>query len=121
VRELEPLRYQETAAQPRTQGDELLYVQVRYKAPDDEQSKLLSLPVVDAGAAAPSADFRFQAAVAVFGLLLRNSPHTGGADWSRVAEAARDALGEDREGYRAEFVHLVESARGIKPPESARG
>ena len=116
VRELEPLRYQDeqASAPPRAQSDELLYVQVRYKALDAERSELISLPVADAGSGAPSVDFRFQAAVAEFGLLLRQSPHRGAADWSRVVETARGALGDDREGYRAEFVRLVDGARGIE-------
>jgi Ca-activated chloride channel family protein len=116
VRELEPLRYQDEQAgtPPRAQSDELLYVQVRYKDLDAERSQLLSLPVADAGNAAPSLDFRFQAAVAEFGLLLRQSPYRGAADWSRVVETARAAQGSDREGYRAEFVRLVEGARGIE-------
>ena len=113
VRELDPLRYQAVSAQPRTETDELLFVQVRYKAPESERSQLLSLPVRDEGKTNQSVDFRFQAAVAEFGLLLRQSPHRGGADWGRVAETARAALGHDGEGYRAEFVRLVDGARGI--------
>jgi Ca-activated chloride channel family protein len=111
VREPESLRYQEPDHAPRTASDELLYVQVRYKNPDDEHSRLLSLPVVDEGSPAQSVDFRFQTAVAEFGLLLRNSPNRGGADWGRVAQTARGALGPDRGGYRAEFVSLVDGAR----------
>jgi Ca-activated chloride channel family protein len=59
----------------------------------------------------PPADFRFQAAVAEFGLLLRQSEHRGTADFARVIAAARGALGADPQGERAEFVRLAEAAR----------
>jgi Ca-activated chloride channel family protein len=113
VREPEPLRYQEPRPAAPVASDELLSVQVRYKRPEDDRSQLLALPVVDSGDRAESLDFRFQAAVAEFGLLLRRSPHRGAADFGRVFEAARSSLGQDREGYRSEFVLLVERARGI--------
>ena len=113
VREPEPLRYQEPGPAARVASDELLTVRVRYKSPEDDHSQLLALPVVDSGGRAESLDFQFQAAVAEFGLLLRRSPYRGAADFGHVVEAARAALGQDREGYRAEFVQLVERARGI--------
>jgi Ca-activated chloride channel family protein len=113
VRGLDSLRYQKVSTEPRDESAELLYVQVRYKTPQGERSQLLSLPVVDNATAAQTDDFRFQAAVAEFGLLLRQSQHRGGADWGRVAEVARATLGRDPAGYRAEFVRLVDGARGI--------
>jgi Ca-activated chloride channel family protein len=113
VRDLESLRYQKPDPAPRSDHRELLFVQLRYKTPDGDRSQLLSLPVADEGKSDPSLDFRFQIAVAEFGLLLRHSPHRGGADWGRVAETARGALGADREGYRAEFLGLIDRARGV--------
>ena len=62
---------------------------------------------------APSVDFQFQAAVAEFGLLLRNSDFRGKADLGHVIAAAREARGNDADGYRAEFVRLAETVRGI--------
>ena len=117
VRSVDSLRYQDVRSEPRGDSGELLYVQVRYKTPQGERSQLLSLPVVDDRTAAQSGDFRFQTAVAEFGLLLRQSQYRGGADWGRVAETARGALGRDSEGYRAEFVRLVDQARGIELAE----
>ena len=114
VRTVDSLRYQGVRTEPRADNGELLYVQVRYKTPQGERSQLLSLPVVDNSNAEQSADFRFQTAVAEFGLLLRQSQYRGGADWGRVAETAHGALGRDTEGYRAEFLRLVDGARGIK-------
>ena len=113
VRGLDPLRYQQATTEPRDGSGELLYVQVRYKTPQGERSQLLSLPVREDGTAAQTDDFRFQAAVAEFGLLLRQSQYRAGADWGRVAEVARATLGRDPDGYRAEFVRLVDGARQI--------
>jgi Ca-activated chloride channel family protein len=113
IRELDSLRYQKVSTAPRGESAELMYVQVRYKTPQGEQSQLLTLPVADDHATAQTDDFRFQAAVVEFGLLLRNSQYRGGADWGRVVEVARGALGPDREGYRAEFVRVAEAVRGI--------
>jgi len=114
VREAAPLHYQQGGPAEGDASDELLTVQVRYKNPEDAHSELLSLPVVDAGEAAASLDFQFQAAVAEFGLLLRHSPYKGTADFGHVVVTARASLGDDSEGYRAEFVQLVERARGMK-------
>ena len=57
-----------------------------------------------------SANLRFASAVAEFGMLLRNSPHKGAASFATVIERARSAKGEDADGYRAEFIRLVEIA-----------
>ena len=78
---VDDLRYQpededDTAVESGLEG-ELMYVKVRYKDPDGSASRLLAQPVVDAPAG-PSTDFRFAAAVAGFGMLLRDSPHIGG-------------------------------------------
>jgi Ca-activated chloride channel family protein len=58
-------------------------------------------------------DFQFQAAVAEFGLLLRNSDFRGKADLGHVIAAAREGRGADSAGYRTEFVRLAEAVRGI--------
>jgi len=114
IRMPDSLRYQNRSAAPSTAaGPELLFVKVRYKAPDGDESRLLSRPVLANAAGAPSVDFQFQAAVAEFGLLLRQSDNRGKADLGHVIAAAREALGPDPEGYRAEFVRLAEAVRGI--------
>ena len=114
IRMPDSLRYQQRTAQPTpSAGAELLFVKVRYKQPDGDQSRLLTHAVLAGTSAASSSDFRFQAAVAEFGLLLRNSEFKGKADIARVIAAARAALGTDPEGYRAEFVRMAEAVRGI--------
>jgi len=116
IRMPDSLRYQQRSVQQTGAGGggpELLFVKVRYKQPDGDVSKLLSQPVLATASQSPSTDFQFQAAVAEFGLLLRNSDFRGKADLSRVIAAARDARGSDPDGYRAEFVRLAEAVRGI--------
>jgi Ca-activated chloride channel homolog len=114
IRMPDSLRYQRRNAQPTTAaGPELLFVKVRYKRPDGDESRLLSQPVLAEAGQKPSVDFQFQAAVAEFGLLLRNSDFRGKADLGHVIAAAREARGQDPDGYRAEFVKLAETVRGI--------
>ena len=60
-----------------------------------------------------SVDFRFVSAVAGFGMLLRDSPYRGTANWEMVLKLASESKGADRDGARAEFVELVERARAL--------
>ena len=87
-------------------------LRLRYKAPGAEQSQLLTFPLHDAGATldASSDDFRFAAAVAEFGMLLRESKHAGQASWAHAQRLAEGALGQDRGNYRREFIGLVAQA-----------
>jgi Ca-activated chloride channel family protein len=114
---VDPLRYQrpeEDAPETRRAGeeDELMFVKLRYKAPDGERSRLLELPVPDRVENA-STDLRFAASVAAFGMLLRDSEQCGDFMLADVSRLARASLGEDRHGYRAEFVRLVEATREL--------
>lgn len=122
IRTPDSLRYQ-TANEQRTPrstgGPELLYVKLRYKQPDGDRSRLLTQALVDGPIGAPSLDLRFQTAVAEFGLLLRHSPWRGTADITRVIARAREAIGPDPDGYRAEFVRLAESAQAIGVQQTA--
>ncbi|MCX7002030.1 MAG: von Willebrand factor type A domain-containing protein [bacterium] len=106
---IDPLKYQTTTPQP---SDELLTVKFRYKRPDETNSVLLAqtLSARDLDSGAPSENFRFASAVAEFGLLLRDSQFKGTASFNEVLERARGAKGADNDGYRAEFIRLVEQA-----------
>jgi Ca-activated chloride channel family protein len=97
---------------------ELLTVSFRYKQPTATESSLLSVVVKDKGVrfANASTDFRFSAAVAQFGMILRDSPQRGDATMRDVIATAREALGEDEHGYRAEFVRLAETAQSLITP-----
>ena len=102
------LRYQRPAA-PSAPSDELLHVAMRWKAPDGDRSQLVTHPVA-ARRGPPSESMRFASAVAGFGMLLRGSPYAGSLAWPKVIELARDARGDDRDGYRADFIRLAELA-----------
>lgn len=104
------LRYQGTAISPEgAKAEELLTLKFRYKKPDGTTSSLIEKPMTlasrDFGKC--STDFRFAAAVAEWGLILRNSSYKGSATVRQVLSIARDALGRDSGGYRAEFLELV--------------
>lgn len=114
---LEPLRYQK--AEPATPGKqgELAFLRLRYKLPDQDQSRLLEIPIerasVRAGIGKASDSFRFAAAVAGFGQLLRGGTYTGDFGYDEVAKLARGARGEDRFGYRGEFLSLINLAKSL--------
>lgn len=94
---------------------ELLTMKIRYKEPAGETSSRLEFPLRDAGARFEDAsqDFKFAAAVAAFGMALRDSPHRGALTLADVAAWARSGLGSDAGGYRSEFLGLVEQARPL--------
>jgi Ca-activated chloride channel family protein len=100
------------AAQAHTNEAELGQLRLRWQPPQGGQSQLLSVPLVDHGTplVRSSDDFRFAAAVAEFGLLLRDSDHRGAAEWPQVLELASHALGQDRGGLRHEFLELAGKA-----------
>jgi Ca-activated chloride channel family protein len=103
------------------QGDgELLTVKLRYKQPEGNTSKLLEFPVMDEGVmlGQASTDFRFATSVAGFGMLLRNgTSNAQGLNFEAVRSLAQSALGDDRHGYRAEFLSLVDRARQLITPQ----
>ena len=107
------LTYQQVALRPGARhSGELLTVRVRYKDPKGSTSRLLETPVNDRTDTA-SEDMRFASAVAEFALLLWDSEHKGQASWEQVLSLARGARGEDEQGYRGEFVGMVETARTL--------
>ncbi|MBI3928934.1 MAG: VWA domain-containing protein [Armatimonadetes bacterium] len=110
----EPLRYQSgRATTALSDKPELLIVKVRYKPPDQGKSRELEHVVARTQEGEPSGDFRFAAAVAGFGMLLRNSRFKAQANYRLVAELAQGALARDDEGYRREFLELVKKAQRL--------
>jgi Ca-activated chloride channel homolog len=92
-------------------------LKLRYKDPDGERSSLIEVPVTDSGQAFQTAspELQFAAAVAAFGMTLRDSPHKGDADFDKVLDCAKASVGEDAGGLRAEFLQLIEKARSLTP------
>ncbi len=111
---VDPLRYQQTRDPTRAAGtSELATVKVRYKAPDGDTSRLITA-VVQARPGAMSPNLGFASAVAEFGMLLTGSEHRGRASYESALTRARTFRGSDSEGYRAEFVRLLELASGLR-------
>jgi Ca-activated chloride channel family protein len=110
---VDPLKYQQpTPTTQAARSGELATLKVRYKEPDQDKSISSEYVIRDAGktfAAAP-ADFKFAAAVAAFGMVLRESPHKGNATLGSALEWATSGKGADRYGYRQEFIGLVQRA-----------
>ena len=112
---IDPLKYQtETNINTQTNNSsELLTVKLRYKTPEEEKSKKIEKSVTDTDKDNVSPDFRFASAVAMFAQLLKDSDFKGEATYDKVIETANKGLSFDPEGYRAEFVRLVQSAKGL--------
>ena len=109
------LKYQETKPVA-ANSNELLTLKVRYKEPTGSVSKKLEIPVryAPVSISASSVNLRFAAAVATFGMLLRDSEYKGHATYQQAVELAANAKGVDKEGYRSEFISLVKLAEKIE-------
>ena len=109
------LRYQDTAlTNAAWYSGEMLTLKLRYKAPDADTSRLIERRVRAASDYETCGEnFYFSAAVAAFGMILRDSEHKGDASLGQVLALAHDGLGEDPFAYRAEFLRLVEDYREI--------
>ncbi|RYZ86398.1 MAG: DUF3520 domain-containing protein, partial [Proteobacteria bacterium] len=90
--------------------DELLTLKLRYKQPGGKESKLISQVLKDDGKTFDDAgkDFKFAAAVAMFGMELRNSEHKGRSSFSSALSLAKANAGDD--DYRKDFVMMVQKA-----------
>ena len=111
---IDPLKYQETKEISGKFSNELVTVKLRYKEPKGGKSKLLEQPVDAKIERKNSDDYRFSAAVASFGMLLRNSEFKGNTTVASILELAKNAKGDDEEGYRSEFIQLVKTADDLK-------
>jgi Ca-activated chloride channel family protein len=114
---VDPLKYQQPP-QPLSDAawsGEWATVKLRYKAPEEDESKLIQTAVKCGDAALESADpeFQFASAVAAWGMILRDSPFKGEATPDLVRTLARNGKGADPEGYRGEFLRLVEAAEAL--------
>lgn len=121
----DPLRY--GAAVEGDPRGELAYLKIRYKLPGETKSHLIQRPITDADRtgdfAKLPADLRFAAAVAGAAQLLRHDPYVKDFGYGRAIEIARNAEGDDRFGYRREFVDMLrqaEKADGLKPLDTTR-
>jgi len=120
-RQMDQLRYQPRRVEhdvPRV--NELAYLKIRYKAPNGTKSTLIEQPVgrqhMQADIKATSNAFQFASAVAAFGQQLRGGRYTSGYSLEDTLNLASKSKGQDRFGYRGEFLRLVRLAKSLKAP-----
>lgn len=111
------LRYQPRKAGPDQRDNELGLLKIRYKRPGESTSREMVHAFLKKDIRShlrdTSDDFRFSAAVAAFGQLLRQSEYIDGYSYEDVLSLARESRGEDKHGYRREFLELVKSADSL--------
>jgi Ca-activated chloride channel family protein len=112
-RMIEPSRYETTGTGSETPfANEYAFLKIRYKLPDQDRSTLITTPITLDHETVPEArEARWATAVAAFGQLLKGGKYTGAYTYDDVIALAQGAKGEDRFGYRAEFINLVRLAR----------
>ncbi len=111
LKDIDSLKYTKQTNQNFT--DEMLTVKFRYKEPDGDVSKLIVKTVKDENKSIESAneDLKFSAAVALFGMQLRDSEFINTKKKEDVITLAEAGKGSDKDGYRAEFIRLVKSSK----------
>jgi Ca-activated chloride channel family protein len=115
---MDPLRYQsKTPVAPASSTGEIAFLRMRYKLPQETQSRLIERPVTDRDKVEDvrrgTDDLRFAVAVAGFGQLLRNDPYMKNFGYEDVAALAANAKGADVFGYRSEFIQMVKLAQSL--------
>lgn len=97
-------------------SNDLMTLKLRYKAPDENSSRLLtkSVKAKSIHSSELSDNFRLAASAAMFGMLLRDSEFKGSANWDNTLTLAKSAKGEDKYSYRNEFIQLIEKAKYLK-------
>ncbi|MCB1493687.1 MAG: DUF3520 domain-containing protein, partial [Rhodobiaceae bacterium] len=122
---VDTLRYQPAEQKPAgAASNEIAFVKIRYKQPDGDTSTLIEQPITATDAAktvaATDIDSRFTAAVAAFGQVLKGGRYTGTYGYDDIVALAEGARGDDRYGYRSEFVNLVRLAKTAAAMEPLR-
>ncbi|MGZ3753852.1 MAG: YfbK domain-containing protein [Mucilaginibacter sp.] len=111
---VDPLKYQKPVeTKVANTSTEIMTVKFRYKDPESEVSKLEAVTVNDKPEIKTSDDFRFAAAVAEYGMLLRDSRFKQNSQFDQLITMAKSAKGKDDDGYRAEFIRLAESTKNL--------
>ncbi len=113
---VDALKYSDKVESSSTGSNELLTVKLRYKDPNETESKLMSIGLIDKQTAFESAsdNLQFATAVAGFGLLLRDSRYKGAASYNKILNMVERASGNDLKGYRAELASLIGKAKKLE-------
>ena len=114
---LRKLKYQSSSLTAVGQeSQEIATVKLRYKEPNSTNSELMDKSIMNTAISfsATSADFKFCASIAQFSMLLKDSRYLGTSSWNSVVALAKEGLGPDSEGYRKEYINILETARLLK-------
>ena len=118
---VDPLKYQkDEEVKKNSFSNELMTVKLRYKKPEGDDKSKLIVNTIDKPLKVNrnlSINFRWSAAVAAYGMLLRDSEYRGDIGHEEIITLAQSARGEDTEGYRAEFIRLAKSSRLLAKSE----
>ena len=122
---VDKLKYQkqaETQKYSPVASNEIMNVKFRYKQPDGDVSKLIVHPLIDQtkSLSATSNNFRFAAAVAQFGMMLTDSEFKQQSSFDKAWQLASNAVGNDEEGYRSEFLKLLKSAQTLAKKQTKK-
>ncbi|WP_304036979.1 vWA domain-containing protein [Mesonia mobilis] len=110
LKDIDDLKYSDKKV--KGNAEDLLTVKFRYKKPDGDKSKLITKVVKDEDIQLKNAstDLKFSAALAMFGMQLRESEYAKNISKENIIELAKAGKGKDEQGYRAEFIRLVNSS-----------
>ncbi|MGC2235672.1 MAG: VWA domain-containing protein [Pyrinomonadaceae bacterium] len=110
------LKYSKYESSDTRFNDELMTVKLRYKEPNENESKLLTTGLLDRNNSIENAsdNLKFASSVAQFGLILRDSRYKGSASFSNTQNLANASLGSDLRNYRNDFLNLIDKARALK-------
>jgi Ca-activated chloride channel homolog len=121
MRETNDLKYQQPLKTEANYNNEFATIKFRYKKPDGNTSKEMVHTIADKTIDwfRATENTRFSCAVAMFGMLLKESKYKGNCTYDEVIAMAETSKNFDKEGYRAEFIRLVKAAKGYKTRTAA--
>lgn len=117
---VDPLKYQDIKISEEAQkSPEVMNVKLRYKPPLSDESIPLETPVYNKtlGMEDVSETFMWSAAAAGYAMLLQKSEHAAALNWNMLMEWAQSNIGEDKDGYRKEFLDLIKLAAKLSSVE----
>ncbi|MCA6074237.1 vWA domain-containing protein [Fulvivirga sedimenti] len=112
---IDPLKYQKPEKKQDSFSNELMTVKLRYKKPDGNKSQLITEVIRDESVnlQRTSDNFRWSAAVAGFGMWLRESEYLNEYSLDDIIVLAKNSRGDDAEGYRSELVRLMKTQKNL--------
>jgi len=121
IADVDDLKYQKNEVKIKGNDKELMTIKLRYKQPDGDVSQLIEKPIIDNNISLnqTSDNFRWSAAVAEFGMLLRDGEFKSEANYKHCKQLAEGAKGKDPNGYRRELIDMIDTMHSIAEPVTA--